>query len=178
MTPFNESTVESATLSRLTSLGWQVAHGPDIAPRRSRCVTGRLWPGGLGAAVAHRPCPSEPGPARRGTGRRLTEADPPRGGDTGGPQPYLPPDADWRSERGIPSWRQYDTWGQARIIDFDDPSANDWLAVNQFTVARNQNTRRSDIVLFLNGLPLGIIELKNTADEDADIWSAWRQLQA
>ena len=62
--------------------------------------------------------------------------------------------------------------GQARIIDFDDPSANDWLAVNQFTVAGNQNTRRSDIVLFLNGLPLGIIELKNTADEDADIWSA------
>ena len=66
---------------------------------------------------------------------------------------------------------------QARIIDFDDPSANDWLAVNQFTVAENQNTRRSDIVLFLNGLPLGIIELKNLADEDADIWSGWRQFQ-
>ena len=49
---------------------------------------------------------------------------------------------------------------QARIIDFEDPANNDWLAVNQFTVSENKNTRRSDIVLFVNGLPLGIIELQ------------------
>ncbi len=69
----------------------------------------------------------------------------------------------------------------ARVIDFDNPTANDWLAVNQFTVTEtangNRNTRRPDIVLFLNGLPLGIIELKNPADEDATIWTAWQQLQ-
>ena len=58
-----------------------------------------------------------------------------------------------------------------------NPANNDWLAVNQVTVKENQSTRRADIVLFLNGLPLGIIELKNPADENADVWDAWQQLQ-
>jgi type I restriction enzyme R subunit len=64
-----------------------------------------------------------------------------------------------------------------RLVDFDDVRANDWLAVNQFTVIEGQHNRRPDIVVFVNGLPLGLIELKNAADEDADIWSAYRQLQ-
>ncbi|MCE2487327.1 MAG: type I restriction endonuclease subunit R, partial [Desulfurellaceae bacterium] len=66
---------------------------------------------------------------------------------------------------------------QARVIDFDDPANNDWLAVNQFTVVENKHERRPDVVLFVNGLPLGVIELKNPADEDATIWTAWQQLQ-
>ena len=66
---------------------------------------------------------------------------------------------------------------QARVIDFDDPAANDWLAVNQFTVTENKHMRRPDVVLFVNGLPLGVIELKNPADEDATMWTAWNQLQ-
>ena len=66
---------------------------------------------------------------------------------------------------------------QARVVDFDNPGSNDWLAVNQFTVTENRNTRRPDVVLFVNGLPLGVIELKNPADEDATIWTAWQQLQ-
>ena len=64
-----------------------------------------------------------------------------------------------------------------RVLDFETPDRNDWLAVNQFTVSENRNTRRPDIALFVNGLPLGIIELKNPADEDATIWTAWQQLQ-
>jgi type I restriction enzyme R subunit len=66
---------------------------------------------------------------------------------------------------------------QARVLDFEDPVNNDWLAVNQFTVAEGQRVRRPDIVLFVNGLPLGVIELKNPADENATVWSAFRQLQ-
>ena len=66
---------------------------------------------------------------------------------------------------------------QARLIDFDKPDNNDWLAVNQFTVAEGQHTRRPDVVLFVNGLPLAVIELKNPADENATIWSAWQQFQ-
>ena len=66
---------------------------------------------------------------------------------------------------------------QVQVIDFDHPANNDWLAVNQFTVSENRNTRRPDVVLFVNGLPLGVIELKNPADEDATIWTAWQQLQ-
>ncbi|HSV74415.1 MAG TPA: type I restriction endonuclease subunit R [Chthonomonadales bacterium] len=66
---------------------------------------------------------------------------------------------------------------QARVIDFDEPSNNDWLAVNQFTVTENKHTRRPDIVLFVNGLAVAVLELKNAADEHATIWTACRQLQ-
>lgn len=64
-----------------------------------------------------------------------------------------------------------------RVIDFENPDNNDWLAVNQFAVIEGKNNRRPDIVLFVNGLPLGVIELKNPADENATIWSAFNQLQ-
>jgi type I restriction enzyme R subunit len=63
------------------------------------------------------------------------------------------------------------------VIDFEDSDNNDWLAVNQFTVSENKHTRRPDIVLFVNGLPLVLVELKNAADENAPIWSAFQQLQ-
>ena len=66
---------------------------------------------------------------------------------------------------------------QVRVIEFETPTNNDWLAVNQFTVTENRSTRRPDVVMFVNGLPLGVIELKNPADEDATIWTAWQQLQ-
>ena len=65
----------------------------------------------------------------------------------------------------------------AKVIDFETPGNNDWLAVNQYTVAEGQHTRRPDVVLFVNGLPLAVIELKNPADENATIWSAYQQLQ-
>ncbi|MBE7538878.1 MAG: type I restriction endonuclease subunit R [Opitutaceae bacterium] len=63
------------------------------------------------------------------------------------------------------------------LVDFSDVKANDWLAVNQFTVIEGRHNRRPDIVVFINGLPLALIELKNAADEDATIWSAYAQLQ-
>ena len=66
---------------------------------------------------------------------------------------------------------------QVRVIDFEDVTANDFLAVNQFAVVEDKNSRRPDVVLFVNGLPLGIVELKNPTDEDATIWTAWQQLQ-
>jgi type I site-specific restriction-modification system R (restriction) subunit len=61
--------------------------------------------------------------------------------------------------------------------DFANPDNNDWLAVNQFTVVENKQNRRPDVVIFINGLPLGVIELKNAADEGATIWDAYQQLQ-
>ena len=63
------------------------------------------------------------------------------------------------------------------MLDYDDPENNDWLAVNQFTVVEDQHNRRADVVLFVNGLPLAVIELKNPADENATIWTAFNQLQ-
>ena len=66
---------------------------------------------------------------------------------------------------------------QARLIDFDDPAENDWLAVNQFTVIENRANRRPDVVIFVNGMPLGVIELKNPGDENATLDGAFNQLQ-
>jgi type I restriction enzyme R subunit len=63
------------------------------------------------------------------------------------------------------------------IVDFENPANNDWLAVNQFTVRGENNLRRPDIVLFCNGIPVVVIELKNPTDIDADIWDAFNQLQ-
>ena len=64
-----------------------------------------------------------------------------------------------------------------RVLDFEVPDANEFLAVNQFTVVEERYERRPDIVLFVNGLPLAVIELKNAAAENATIWSAFNQLQ-
>lgn len=66
---------------------------------------------------------------------------------------------------------------KAWLFDFNDLGNNEFLAVNQFTVVENGINRRPDIVIFVNGLPLAIIELKNIADEDTTIWSAFNQLQ-
>jgi type I restriction enzyme R subunit len=63
------------------------------------------------------------------------------------------------------------------LVDFDNPENNELLAVNQFTVIENNNNKRPDIVIFINGLPLVVIELKNAADENADVSAAFRQLQ-
>ncbi len=68
-------------------------------------------------------------------------------------------------------------WGQAQVFDFDEPDNNDWIVVNQFTVSEGEHSRRPDIVVFVNGLPLAIIELKSPVDKNATITSAWRQLQ-
>lgn len=64
-----------------------------------------------------------------------------------------------------------------RLIDFDNITNNQYLVVNQYTIEGNKQKRRPDIVVFINGLPLAVLELKNPADEKADIWSAFQQLQ-
>lgn len=64
-----------------------------------------------------------------------------------------------------------------RLVDFDDPEANDWLALNQFTVIENGIKRRPDVVVFVNGLPLGVVELKNPGTEQATLTGAFNQLQ-
>ncbi|WGL16276.1 type I restriction endonuclease subunit R [Microbulbifer bruguierae] len=63
-----------------------------------------------------------------------------------------------------------------RLLDFENPENNDWLVVRQFTV-KGDRTRRPDMVVFVNGLPLAVIELKNPADEKTDIWAAYNQIE-
>ena len=177
MTTLTEADVESATLDWLAGLGWQVAHGPDIAPdtpnaerddygqvvleRRLRDALAELNPGlpatALDDALRKLTLPEGSTLQARNSSfhRMLVNGVEIEHREAGG------------RVRG----------DHVRVIDFDEPAKNDWLAVNQFTVTENRNTRRPDIVLFVNGLPIGVIELKNPADEDATIWTAWQQLQ-
>ena len=177
MTALTESDVEEATLTWLRDLRWAVAHGPDInrdGPSAERDAYGQVvLERRLGDALA-RLNPELPFAAQEDAFRRLTRPEGPtlevrnrefhRMLVEGVTVEYRADDGAIRGE-------------QARVIDLDDPGANDWLAVNQFTVTENRHTRRPDVVLFVNGLPLGVIELKNPADEDATIWTAWNQLQ-
>ena len=66
---------------------------------------------------------------------------------------------------------------KARIIDFEDPDNNDFVAINQFTIEGSKRNRRPDIICFINGIPLVVIELKNPADEKTDVWKAYNQIQ-
>ena len=66
---------------------------------------------------------------------------------------------------------------QLKLIDFENIDNNDWLGINQFEIQGDQRLRRPDVLVFVNGLPLAVIELKNPADENADIWKAYSQLE-
>lgn len=79
-------------------------------------------------------------------------------------------DVEMRTESGIRGEKIY-------IVDFENPENNEFLAVNQFTVVEGNQNKRPDIILFVNGLPLVVIELKNAVDENANLKSAFNQLQ-
>jgi type I restriction enzyme, R subunit len=71
-----------------------------------------------------------------------------------------------------------DTKGEVvKLIDFENPAKNDFLVVNQFTIKGTKGNRRPDMIVFINGLPVSVVELKNPADEHADIFKAYNQLQ-
>ena len=77
---------------------------------------------------------------------------------------------------GVPVQYQRDveTRGDfVRLVDWTDPARNEWLAVNQFSITGPHHTRWPDIILFVNGLPLVLIGLKNPADQNADVWKAF-----
>jgi type I restriction enzyme, R subunit len=81
---------------------------------------------------------------------------------------------------GVPVQYQRDgeTRGDfVRLVDWAAPARNEWLAVNQFSITGPHHTRRPDIILFVNGLPLVLMELKNPADQHADVWKALAQIQ-
>lgn len=64
-----------------------------------------------------------------------------------------------------------------QLVDFTNVANNQFLVVNQFTITGSKGNRRPDVIVFINGLPLAVLELKNPADQSADIWSAYQQLQ-
>ncbi len=176
----NEDAVEQAMLEWLAGLGWFTAHGPDISPPDAKTSgTERasyrdvVLVDRLREAIA-RLNTHIPASAREDALRRVLNPNVP-GLVNANRQVHR-----WLVD-GVPVEFQKDgeTRGdRVRLVDFADVEANDWLAVNQFSVQGPKLTRRPDVVLFVNGLPLAVIELKNPGDEDADIWAAWNQLQA
>jgi len=174
---FNESIVEEAALGWLEKSGWDGVNGITIAPdepRAERSDYGQVVLAGRLRAALARLNPDLPARALEDTFRKLTR---PEGAE------LVPRNraihrllidgvtVEYRDAAG--SIRG----AQARVVDFDDAARNEWLAVSQFTIVENKHTRRPDVVLFVNGLPLGIIEIKNAANENATIWSAFQQLQ-
>ncbi len=177
MSNFTESVVEQAALAWLESLGWQVAHGPDIAPGEAAAERGDygqvVLDARLRAALA-RLNPQLPAEALDDAFRKLTRPEGPTLEARNRAVHRLLIDGvtvEYRHTQG------HIAGAQARVIDFDTPANNDWLAVNQFTVIENKHNRRPDVVVFINGLPLVLFELKNAANENATIWSAWQQCQ-
>jgi type I restriction enzyme R subunit len=177
MTGIAESHVEEATLAWLGELGYDVANGLTIGPDGS--APERLSYGDvflvdrLKAAIASLN-PHLNADTREDVFRRLIQTE----------TPSLT-EENRRLHRflieGVPveMTRADGTIGgdTARLLDFEDLAANDWLAVNQFTVIENKANRRPDVVIFVNGLPLAVIELKNPGDENATLDGAFNQLQ-
>ena len=179
MRGLTESVVEDAALGWLEELGYAVLYGPDIAfgePAAERSDPNYrdvVLEGRLRDALALLN-PQLPPEALEDAFRKVTRVDAP-----------APIERNRTVHRmlvkGVPvEYRRQDgsiAGDQAKLIDFDSPDNNDWLALSQFTVAEGQHTRRPDIVLFVNGLPVAVIELKNPADENATVWMAYKQLQ-
>jgi type I restriction enzyme R subunit len=174
---FTESIVEGAALEWFSELDYALGHGPYLAPGEpaaERDSFGDVVLAGRLREAVRRLNASIPEEAREEALRKVLRVGTPSLPQTnrafhrmlrdGVPVEYPRPDGSIAGDH-------------VRLVDFAEVKANDWLAVNQFTVIEEQHNRRADIVVFLNGLPLGLIELKNAADEDATIWSAYAQLQ-
>jgi type I restriction enzyme R subunit len=171
--PFDESVAELALLEWLAELGYEVVHGPELVPGERPDQREVLLEGRLRGALA-RLNPDAPAAALDEAVRQVRRVASPsllvrnrRFHDllVDGVEVEVP-----RDGGGIQGIR-------VRLVAFDDPDANDWLAVNQLTVREGRAHRRADVVVYVNGLPLALVELKNPADENADVWSAFKQLQ-
>lgn len=179
MSGITEGAVELAMLEWLAGLGWQTAHGPDISPPDAK-MPGTERDTYRDVALRHRLAaaiaklnPQIPAVARDDALRHVLNPNVP-GLVNANRQLYR-----WLVD-GVPVEFQKDgeTRGdRVRLVDFTDIAANDWLAVNQLAIQGPKKPRRPDVVLYLNGLPIVVVELKNPGDENADIWAAWNQLQ-
>ncbi|HMV38467.1 MAG TPA: type I restriction endonuclease subunit R [Plasticicumulans sp.] len=181
MSAFTESVVEQAALAWLEAAGWQVRNGAEIAPGEpgaERDDYGQVVLAQRLRDALARLNPALPAEALDDAFRKLTRL----GLDNAGADLIVRNRALHRLlvDGVTVEYRDADgsiRGAQAQVIDFDDPAGNDWLAVNQFSVVENKHSRRPDVVLFVNGLPVAVLELKNAAAENATIWSAFQQLQ-
>ena len=176
-TALNESDLELATLEWFQHLGYKVLYGPEIAPEQpgaERESFGDVLLVERLRDAIDRLNPNIPADAREDALRKVVRPDRPTLVTNNRAFHRMLRDGvevEYRREDGSIAG------DRVHLVDYHDPDNNDWLAVNQFTVIEGQNNRRPDVVVFVNGMPLSVIELKNAADEDATIWTAFNQLQ-
>ena len=171
-----EDQLEQETLGWLAEVGYSHAYGPDIAhdgPKPERAHYGQVILTVRLREAMRRLNPNVPSAAREDALKQVL--------DLGLPALLS---ANQHFHRllvtGVPV--QYQKDGQTRgdfvrLVDWASPQQNEWLAVNQFSIKGPHHTRRPDIILFVNGLPLVLVELKNPADANADVWKAFDQIQ-
>ena len=173
--PVTEQDLEQACIGWFTELGWSHAHGETISPGGAHPerehYTQVILARRLREALS-RLNPELPAEARNEAINRLL--------DYAG-QSLVDANRDiyiWLRD-GISVEVEEDGHRRGRsaqVFDFNDPDNNDWLIVNQFTV-KGKMTCRPDLVVFVNGIPLAVIELKNPADKDTDVTVAFQQIQ-
>lgn len=173
----SESHVEEAALGWLSEFGYDLCHGPDISPdgpTSERASYDHVFLVGRLKETLKRLNPDLSPETLSEVLRRLQQTE----------TPSLV-EENRRLHRylieGVPVeiTREDGSIGgeNIRLIDFDSPESNDWLAVNQYTVIENRTNRRADLVIFVNGLPLAVLELKNPGDRNATLEGAYNQLQ-
>lgn len=185
MSKITESDIEQYTIEELKTLGFQFLHGPDIAPDgefpERQAYSDIVLVGRLRAAI-QRLNPNIPAGAREQALREVQRINSPElltNNESfhhfltdGVPVTYRSPLPLGEVGRGSDEKSDY-VW----LIDFNNPLNNEFLMVNQYTVIENNQNKRPDILLFVNGIPLVLIELKNPADENATIKKAFDQIQ-
>ena len=173
----SERVVEQAALGWFEWLGYSVSRGADVSPGSSTAERESYEDVVLQTRLLSslkRLNPQIPEDALRQVAITVSRA----------PEPTLPLnnrwfhgvlvdgiDVEYRTSAG-------DMRGdRARLVDFSDPTRNDFLAVEQFTVRYGQTDRRMDVVVFVNGMPLAVLEFKDPTGAGVDVWSAVRQLR-
>lgn len=174
---FTESHVEEAALDWLEGMGYEVLHGPDISPDGSnpeRASYGDVLLIDRFREALRKLNPHLPAETLEEVLRKVQRTEKPSLVEENRRlHRILVEGLDVEITRDDGSIGGDKAW----LIDFDNPDNNDWLALNQYTVIEHQNNRRPDVVLFINGLPLGVVELKNPGDESATLEGAFNQLQ-
>ncbi len=176
MTKITESDIEKLATEKFEEQGYRYVYGPDIAPDSEEpereSFSEVLLLDRLRTAI-DRINPKIPASAREDAFKQVQRL--------GSPELIVNNENFHRMlTEGITV--KYQENGHERgnlvwLIDFNDPENNDFLAVNQFTIVRDHINKRPDLILFVNGLPLVVMELKNPADENATVKSAYKQLQ-
>src|SRR3989338_6363677 len=176
MKPITENHIEAFAIEVLQSLGWSYIHGLAIAPEAESSeresfeqiiLTQRL------RKIIARINPDIPESAREQAVQKVLR--------------IYSPDLLHNNETfhqfliekvKVPYQQDdYERSHEVALVDFDTSSNNDFLAVNQYTVTEKNQNKRPDILLFVNGIPLVVIELKNAADENATVEKAYEQIQ-